>query len=72
MTGVQTCALPISASDYVKAVPEALRAHLPRGRSYATLGTDGFGRSDTRAALRRFFNVDAQGVVGLVKKRLER
>jgi pyruvate dehydrogenase E1 component len=53
----------IAASDYVKAVPEALRAHLPQGRTYATLGTDGFGRSDTRSALRRFFNVDAQGVV---------
>ena len=43
----------IAASDYVKAVPEALRAHLPRGRSYATLGTDGWGMSDTRGALRR-------------------
>jgi pyruvate dehydrogenase E1 component len=53
----------IAASDYVKAVPETLRAHLPQGRTYATLGTDGFGRSDTRSALRRFFNVDAQGVV---------
>ena len=53
----------IAASDYVKAVPEVLRAHLPQGRAYATLGTDGFGRSDTRAALRRFFQVDAQGVV---------
>jgi pyruvate dehydrogenase E1 component len=53
----------IAASDYVKAVPEVLRAHLPQGRTYATLGTDGFGRSDTRAALRRFFQVDAQGVV---------
>ena len=57
----------IAASDYVKAVPEALRAHLPQGRSYATLGTDGFGRSDTRAALRRFFNVDAQALVDLVR-----
>jgi pyruvate dehydrogenase E1 component len=61
----------IAASDYVKAVPEALRAHLPQGRTYATLGTDGFGRSDTRCALRRFFNVDAQGLVGLVKTTLK-
>jgi pyruvate dehydrogenase E1 component len=55
----------IAASDYVKAVPEVLRAHLPQGRAYATLGTDGFGRSDTRAALRRFFEVDAQSMFDL-------
>jgi pyruvate dehydrogenase E1 component len=36
---------------------------LPPGRSYTTLGTDGFGRSDTRAALRDFFGVDAASVV---------
>ena len=46
----------IAATDYVRAVPELLRAQL-RAR-YVTLGTDGFGRSDTRAALRRFFEVD--------------
>mgnify|MGYP003337362767 FL=1 len=55
----------IAASDYVKAVPEVLRAHLPQGRTYTTLGTDGFGRSDTRAALRRFFEVDAQSMFDL-------
>jgi pyruvate dehydrogenase E1 component len=36
---------------------------MPEGRSYTTLGTDGFGRSDTRAALRRFFAVDADSIV---------
>jgi pyruvate dehydrogenase E1 component len=36
---------------------------LPAGRTYVTLGTDGFGRSDTRAALRGFFGVDAANVV---------
>ena len=56
--------LPIvAATDYVRAVPESIRAFLPSGRSYLTLGTDGFGRSDTRAALREFFGVDAQSIV---------
>lgn len=53
----------IAATDYVRAVPESIRAFLPAGRSYLTLGTDGFGRSDTRAALRSFFSVDAQSIV---------
>jgi pyruvate dehydrogenase E1 component len=53
----------IAATDYVRAVPESIRAFLPEGRRYITLGTDGFGRSDTRAALRRFFGVDAQSIV---------
>ncbi len=53
----------IAATDYVRAVPESIRAWLPTGRSYTTLGTDGFGRSDTRAALRAFFNVDAASIV---------
>lgn len=53
----------IAATDYVRAVPESIRAFLPEGRRYMTLGTDGFGRSDTRAALRRFFGVDAQSIV---------
>ncbi|MDI1274074.1 alpha-ketoglutarate dehydrogenase [Polaromonas sp.] len=54
----------IAATDYVRAVPESIRAFLPPGRSYLTLGTDGFGRSDTRAALRGFFGVDAASIVG--------
>ncbi|HQR99946.1 MAG TPA: alpha-ketoglutarate dehydrogenase [Polaromonas sp.] len=53
----------IAATDYVRAVPESIRAFLPAGRSYLTLGTDGFGRSDTRAALRGFFGVDASSIV---------
>ncbi|MDR4125498.1 alpha-ketoglutarate dehydrogenase [Yanghanlia caeni] len=53
----------IAATDYVKAVPESVRAFIPAGRRYLTLGTDGFGRSDTRAALRRFFMVDADSIV---------
>jgi pyruvate dehydrogenase E1 component len=52
----------IAATDYVRAVPESVRAFLPEGRRYITLGTDGFGRSDTRAALRGFFGVDAASI----------
>ena len=53
----------VAASDYVRAVPESIRAFLPKGRPYLTLGTDGFGRSDTRAALREFFGVNAPSIV---------
>jgi pyruvate dehydrogenase E1 component len=52
----------IAASDYVRAVPDSVRAFVPKGRRYVTLGTDGFGRSDTRAALRAFFGVDAASI----------
>ena len=52
----------IAATDYVHAVPESIRAYIPEGRSYITLGTDGFGRSDTRAALRDYFGVDAESI----------
>jgi pyruvate dehydrogenase E1 component len=52
----------IAATDYVHALPESIRAYIPEGRTYITLGTDGFGRSDTRAALRDYFGVDAQSI----------
>jgi pyruvate dehydrogenase E1 component len=52
----------IAATDYVRAVPESVRAFLPAGRTFVTLGTDDFGRSDTRAALRGFFGVDAVSI----------
>jgi pyruvate dehydrogenase E1 component len=51
----------VAASDYVRALPDLIRTWVPR--RYVTLGTDGFGRSDTRAALRRFFEVDRAAVV---------
>ena len=53
--------LTVAATDYVKAVPEMIRGWVP-GR-YVTLGTDGFGRSDTRAALRAWFGVDRDSIV---------
>jgi pyruvate dehydrogenase E1 component len=48
----------IAATDYVRQYADQVRAYLPKGMSYTVLGTDGFGRSDTRANLRRFFEVD--------------
>jgi len=51
----------VAVSDYMKSVPDQIARWLP-GRFYS-LGTDGFGRSDTREALRRFFEVDAESVV---------
>lgn len=50
----------IAASDYVRAVADLIRGWVPG--KYVALGTDGFGRSDTRSALRHFFGVDAQGI----------
>jgi pyruvate dehydrogenase E1 component len=50
----------IAASDYVRAVPDLIRPYL--SKPYVSLGTDGFGRSDTRAALRAFFEVDARHI----------
>jgi pyruvate dehydrogenase E1 component len=51
----------IAATDYMKQFAEQIRAFVPR--PYVVLGTDGFGRSDTREGLRRFFEVDRQHVV---------
>lgn len=53
----------VVSTDYIRAVPEQVRAYLPKGRNMTVLGTDGFGRSDTRANLRRFFEVDRYHVV---------
>ena len=58
----QTSGPIIAATDYVRAVPESVRAYLPVGRAYVTLGTDGFGRSDTRATLREFFGVNSRSI----------
>jgi pyruvate dehydrogenase E1 component len=48
----------IAATDYMRTYAEQIRAFMPAGRSYKVLGTDGFGRSDTRAKLREFFEVN--------------
>ena len=52
----------VAASDYVRAVPSLVAPYLPAGRRLTVLGTDGFGRSDTRVNLRRFFEVDRQHI----------
>jgi pyruvate dehydrogenase E1 component len=51
----------IAATDYMRAWPDMIRQWVP-GR-FVTLGTDGFGRSDARAALRKHFEVDAKNIV---------
>ena len=51
----------IAASDYVRAVPMQIAPYV--NARFAALGTDGFGRSDSREALRRFFEVDRFSVV---------
>ena len=44
-------------------VPEQISRFVPEGRPFQVLGTDGMGRSDTREALRRFFEIDTGNVV---------
>jgi pyruvate dehydrogenase E1 component len=51
----------VAVSDYMKMVPDQIAPWVPGGLT--TLGTDGFGRSDTRPNLRRFFEVDAETTV---------
>jgi pyruvate dehydrogenase E1 component len=48
----------VVSTDYMRLFAEQVRAFIPKGRTYKVLGTDGFGRSDTRAALREFFEVN--------------
>ena len=50
----------IAVSDNMAAVPDMVRKWMPE--NYEVLGTDGFGRSDTREALRRFFEIDGVAV----------
>jgi pyruvate dehydrogenase E1 component len=58
----------IAATDYVRAFAEQIRPYVPR--RYVVLGTDGFGRSDTRQRLRRFFEVDRRWVTVAALKAL--
>ncbi|MHA7179326.1 transketolase-like TK C-terminal-containing protein, partial [Arthrobacter sp. MDB2-24] len=51
----------VAVSDFMKAVPDQIRQFLPN--EFATLGADGFGFSDTRAAARRYFKIDSHSVV---------
>jgi pyruvate dehydrogenase E1 component len=60
----------VAVSDWMRAVPEQIRPWVPG--TYVTLGTDGFGFSDTRPAARRFFNTDAESQVVAVLEALAR
>ena len=59
----------IAATDYMKIFADQVRAFLPR-RNFTALGTDGFGRSDTRRKLRQFFEVDRRYVAVAALKAL--
>ncbi|GAA1573964.1 pyruvate dehydrogenase (acetyl-transferring), homodimeric type [Actinomadura kijaniata] len=60
----------VAVSDFMRAVPDQVARWVPG--DYSSLGTDGFGFSDTRAAARRFFHVDAASIVLAVLTRLVR
>jgi pyruvate dehydrogenase E1 component len=48
----------VASTDYMKTFADQIRPFIPRGRTYRVLGTDGYGRSDTREKLRHFFEVN--------------
>jgi pyruvate dehydrogenase E1 component len=48
----------VATTDYMRMFAEQIRAYIPNGRTYKVLGTDGFGRSDSREKLREFFEVN--------------
>ena len=50
----------VAVSDWMRAVPDLIRSGCPS--DFTVLGTDGFGLSDTRAAVRRHFRVDAESI----------
>jgi pyruvate dehydrogenase E1 component len=52
----------VAVTDYLTAVPDQISRFVPASRPFVSLGTDGYGRSDDRAAMRRFFEVDAASV----------
>jgi pyruvate dehydrogenase E1 component len=60
----------VAATDYVKSFADQIRPFIPRGREYRVLGTDGFGRSDSRQKLRQFFEVNRHWVVVAALKAL--
>jgi pyruvate dehydrogenase E1 component len=60
----------VAASDYIKTFADQIRPFVPKERVYRVLGTDGFGRSDSREKLRYFFEVDRHFVVVAALKAL--
>jgi len=61
----------VAVSDFITAWPDMVSRWVPGG-AWTSLGTDGFGRSDTREALRRFFGVDAEHICAAVLADLAR
>ncbi|RSZ57682.1 pyruvate dehydrogenase (acetyl-transferring), homodimeric type [Massilia atriviolacea] len=60
----------IATTDYMRLFAEQIRAFMPKGRTYKVLGTDGFGRSDSRVKLREFFEVNRYYIVVAALKSL--
>ena len=60
----------VAVSDWMRAVPDLISRWVPG--DWLSLGTDGFGRSDTRAALRRHFHTDAESIATAVVQELAR
>jgi pyruvate dehydrogenase E1 component len=60
----------VAVSDFMQAVPDLISRWVPGG--WISLGTDGFGLSDTRGALRRHFHVDAESIVVAALRQLAR
>ncbi len=58
----------LAVSDWMRAVPDQISRWVPG--DWTSLGTDGFGRSDTRAALRRHFHIDAESIATAVLQQL--
>ena len=61
MTPLTGDALLVAVTDSIKTVPDQIARWITQ--PFVSLGTDGFGRSDTREALRRFFETDAEHIV---------
>jgi pyruvate dehydrogenase E1 component len=58
----------VAVTDYMRSVPDQISRWVPR--PYTILGADGFGRSDTRPALRRYFKIDAESIAVAVLREL--
>ena len=61
----------VAVSDFIAAWPDLIARWVP-GDWWVALGTDGYGRSDTREALRRFFEIDAESITATVLAELAR
>jgi pyruvate dehydrogenase E1 component len=70
MLGKRPAGPVVAASDYIKTFADQIRPFVPKERVYRVLGTDGFGRSDSREKLRYFFEVDRHFVAVAALKAL--